>query len=42
VINENVIFNNVKTAEVVASLVSLNFVKMSELPHIKSSKAIEI
>ena len=41
-IDENVKFNNVKRADVVARLVELNFVKMGDMPQIKSSKANEI
>jgi hypothetical protein len=42
VINGDVKVNNVKRAKVVAKLVELKFVKMSDMPQIKSSKANEI
>jgi DNA topoisomerase-2 len=42
VINGNVEVNNVKRAKVVARLVELKFVKMGNMPQIKSSKANDI
>jgi hypothetical protein len=42
VINGEIKVNNVKKAKLVARLVELKFVKMSDMPQIKSSKANEI